>query len=135
MSRRNISTRQTESLLARGLTVTVTNVRVGNEGIHNSHSTQAANDHDAEHFPPGPFSNQNIIYKTPGIRLPTIELPKFSGEAAEWLSFRDTFESLINKNETIDPIQKFHYLKASLEGSASQIIKSLEFTAVNYAVA
>lgn len=79
--------------------------------------------------------NQNIIYKAQGIRLPTIELPKFSGEVAEWLSFRDTFESLIHKNGTIDLIQKFHYLKASLEGSAAQIIKSLEFTAVNYNVA
>ncbi|KYN14464.1 hypothetical protein ALC57_13336 [Trachymyrmex cornetzi] len=55
-----------------------------------------------------------------GIRLPTIELPKFSGGAAEWLSFRDTFESLIHKNETIDCIQKFHYLRASLEGVAAQ---------------
>ncbi|XP_011858580.1 PREDICTED: uncharacterized protein LOC105556118, partial [Vollenhovia emeryi] len=32
-------------------------------------------------------------------------------------------------------IKKFHYLKAALEGGAAQIIKSLEFTAVNYAVA
>lgn len=78
------------------------------------------------------FPNQYIILKSAGIRLPTIELPKFSGDMAEWLSFRDTFESLINKNETIDIIQKFHYLKASLEGSAAQIIKSLEFSANNY---
>ncbi|XP_011687010.1 PREDICTED: uncharacterized protein LOC105449455 [Wasmannia auropunctata] len=79
--------------------------------------------------------NQHIILKTAGIRLPTIELPKFSGNFSDWLSFRDTFESLIHRNETIDPIQKFHYLKASLEGSAAQIIKSLEISAVNYAVA
>lgn len=79
--------------------------------------------------------NQNIIYKASGIRLPTIELAKFSGDTAEWFGFRDTFESLISKNENIDPIQKFHYLKAALEGGAAQIIKSLEFTAVNYAVA
>lgn len=76
-----------------------------------------------------------VIYKMSGIRLPTIELPKFNGEAAEWLSFRDTFESLIHKNETIDNIQKFHYLRASLEGVAAQIIKSLELTTVNYTVA
>jgi len=79
--------------------------------------------------------NQQIILKSASVRLPTIELPKFNGDIADWLSFRDTFESLINKNETIDPIQKFHYLKASLEGPAAQIIKSLEFSAANYTVA
>ncbi|XP_071580238.1 uncharacterized protein [Temnothorax nylanderi] len=80
-------------------------------------------------------ASQNIIYKTPGIKLPTIELPKFRGDISEWLGFRDTFQSLIHTNETIDPIQKFHYLKAALEGKAAQIIKSLEFSAINYAVA
>ncbi|CAL1682524.1 unnamed protein product [Lasius platythorax] len=80
-------------------------------------------------------ANQNIIFKTPSMRLPTIELPKFKGDIAEWLGFRDTFESLIHNNETIDPIQNFHYLKASLEGNAAQIIKSLELSAINYTVA
>ncbi|XP_018395970.1 PREDICTED: uncharacterized protein LOC108774375 [Cyphomyrmex costatus] len=80
-------------------------------------------------------ANQNIIFKPTGIKLPTIELPKFKGNVDEWLGFRDTFESLIHTNETIDPIQKFHYLKASLEGAASQIIKSLDFSAANYAIA
>jgi len=73
-------------------------------------------------------ANQNIIFKTLGIRLLTIELPKFNGDIAEWLGFRDTFQSLIHNNETIDPIQKFHYLKVALEGNAAQIIKSLEFS-------
>ncbi|XP_018375244.1 PREDICTED: uncharacterized protein LOC108769012 [Trachymyrmex cornetzi] len=81
------------------------------------------------------IATSSIIYKPMGIRLPTIELPKFSGEASDWLSFRDTFESLIHKNETIDTIQKFHYLKAALQDGAAQIIKSLEFTAINYTVA
>jgi len=43
-------------------------------------------------------------------------------------------KSLIHDNETINPIQKFHYLKAILKGAAAQIIKSLEFSAVNYTV-
>ncbi|XP_011694053.1 PREDICTED: uncharacterized protein LOC105453629 [Wasmannia auropunctata] len=95
---------------------------------------RATNSQGAINAVPG-IATQSIIYKPPGIRLPTIELPKFSGEASEWLAFRDTFESLIHKNETIDPIQKFHYLKAALQEGAAQIIKSLEFTAVNYTVA
>jgi len=79
--------------------------------------------------------NQHIIFKSAGLRLPTIELPKFNGDVSSWLSFRDIFESLIHRNETIDSVQRFYYLKASLEGSAAQTIKSLEFSIANYAVA
>jgi len=50
---------------------------------------------------PTNIANQNIIFKTSGVRLSTIELPKFNGDVAEWLDFRDTFQSLIHNNETI----------------------------------
>lgn len=69
------------------------------------------------------------------VRLPTIHLPKFSGAYENWLEFRDTFTSLINANSEIDNINKFHYLRASLEGSAALIIKSIEFSGKNYDVA
>lgn len=70
-----------------------------------------------------------------GIKLPEIELPKFDGSYNLWMEFRDTFESLIHTNSQINNIQKFHYLRASLVGSASQVIQSLEFAASNYAIA
>lgn len=69
------------------------------------------------------------------IKLPTIDLPHFSGEYQNWLEYRDTFESLIHNNKSIDDIQKFHYLRASLQGEASDIIKSLEMSSHNYRVA
>ncbi|XP_049884023.1 uncharacterized protein LOC126379357 [Pectinophora gossypiella] len=69
------------------------------------------------------------------VRLPTIQLPKFSGRYENWLEFRDTFTSLIHSNESIDEINKFHYLRASLEGSAAVVIQSMEFSASNYNVA
>ncbi|XP_011707948.1 PREDICTED: uncharacterized protein LOC105462796 [Wasmannia auropunctata] len=105
-------------------------------GASSTHTpvVRATNSQGASNSVPG-IATQSIIYKLPGIRLPTIELPKFSGEASEWLTFCDTFESLIHRNDTIDPIQKFHYLEAALQEGAAQIIKSLEFTAVNYTVA
>ena len=80
--------------------------------------------------------NPNLdAFRVQGVRLPTIELPKFGGDLAEWLGFRDTFVSLIHQNNQISDIQKFHYLRAALQGDAEQIIKSLEFSAANYAVA
>lgn len=70
-----------------------------------------------------------------GIKLPIIELPKFDGRYEFWLEFRNTYQSLIHDNESISDIQRFHYLRSSLIGSAIQVIQSLEFTPTNYAVA
>lgn len=69
------------------------------------------------------------------VKLPTIQLPKFSGSYENWLEFHDTFSSLIHQNNDIDDINKYHYLRASLEGSAAVVIRSIEFSASNYSVA
>ncbi|XP_045539664.1 uncharacterized protein LOC123722310 [Papilio machaon] len=76
-----------------------------------------------------PQRNNNIV------KLPTIQLPKFSGSYNNWLEFRDTFCSLIHSNDSIDNINKFHYLRASLEGTAAVVIQSIEFSAGNYLIA
>ncbi|XP_045450206.1 uncharacterized protein LOC123658959 [Melitaea cinxia] len=69
------------------------------------------------------------------VKLPTIQLPKFNGSYETWLEFHDTFTSLIHSNDEIDDVNKFHYLRASLEGSAAVVIQSIEFSASNYSVA
>lgn len=83
--------------------------------------------------------NENIYncnvdpqYNLNNIKLPTIELPKFDGKYEAWLEFRDTFESLIHENINITKIQKFHYLRASLQNEAAQVIRSIEFCSDNY---
>lgn len=70
-----------------------------------------------------------------GIKLPTIDLPKFDGGYESWVEFRDTFSSLIEENATITNIQKFHYLRAALSGIAAQVIKSIELSSDNYKIA
>lgn len=69
------------------------------------------------------------------VKLPTISIPTFDGSYEHWLEFRDTFQSLIHNSDRIASIQKFHYLKSSLKGSAALVIDSLEFSAANYDVA
>ncbi|KAL0867450.1 hypothetical protein ABMA27_008237 [Loxostege sticticalis] len=71
-------------------------------------------------------TNQNLI------RLPQINLPTFDGNYQYWLEFRDTFVSLIHNNSSIDDINKFHYLRASLQGNAALIIKNIDFSGENY---
>ncbi|XP_044766260.1 uncharacterized protein LOC123322380 [Coccinella septempunctata] len=70
-----------------------------------------------------------------GVKLPVIALPKFQGKYENWLEFRETFESLVHSNESLSSIQKYHYLRASLEGSAALVIKAVEFTSAGYTVA
>lgn len=70
-----------------------------------------------------------------GVKLPVITLPKYQGNYDNWLEFRETFESLVHNNESLSPIQKYHYLRASLEGSAALVIKAVEFTSTGYDVA
>ncbi|XP_030036229.1 uncharacterized protein LOC115451946 [Manduca sexta] len=81
------------------------------------------------------FKTTNSSSKRKVAQLPTINLPTFSGSYDNWLAFRDTFISLIHKDDDIDEINKFHYLKTSLEGSAADVIQSVDFSAENYSLA
>ncbi|KAG5862148.1 hypothetical protein JTB14_020552 [Gonioctena quinquepunctata] len=70
-----------------------------------------------------------------GIKLPDIHLSKFSGKFEDWLEFRDIYTSLIHDNERLNNIQKFHYLRGALEGTAAASISKITYTADNYEVA
>lgn len=83
----------------------------------------------------GSFANSrvaNVNGSLQGVKLPTINLPKFNGSLQNWLEFRDIYESLIHKNELISDIQRFHYLRASLSDEPAQLINGIEFSATNY---
>ncbi|XP_025829218.1 uncharacterized protein LOC112904129 [Agrilus planipennis] len=76
-----------------------------------------------------------IMGSNTNIKLPPIPLPTFDGNYEQWLFYKDTFISLIHSNESIPAVQKFHYLRLSLKGQAADLLKSLECSAANYAVA
>ncbi|XP_028173207.1 uncharacterized protein LOC114362139 [Ostrinia furnacalis] len=80
-------------------------------------------------------SGTAIAAGPPSLKLPTINLPTFSGRYHDWLGFRDSYISLIHNNNSIPKIHKFHYLRASLKDSASLIIQSIDFSAENYEIA
>jgi len=68
------------------------------------------------------------------VKLPLIELPKFSGDFNQWLEFKELFLSLIHNVDNLDAVQKLHYLRTSLKDSALQCIQSLEVTESNYEI-
>ncbi|XP_011883842.1 PREDICTED: uncharacterized protein LOC105570992 [Vollenhovia emeryi] len=65
-------------------------------------------------------------------RLPRIDLPKFNGSPADWLSFKDLFSSLVVDNPTLTLVERLQYLKTSLTGSASHLLKNTTLTADNF---
>lgn len=77
-------------------------------------------------------SSNNVLNS---VRLPTISLQKFNGQHIGWLKFHGTFVSLIHDNESLSNVKKFHYLNASLEGDAADIVKSLHLSSDNYKIA
>ncbi|XP_035900664.1 uncharacterized protein LOC118506929 [Anopheles stephensi] len=66
------------------------------------------------------------------VKLLRITLPEFSGNFDEWLTFHDTFVSLIHSSKEMSPIEKFHYLRASLKGEAANLIQAITVTNANY---
>ncbi|UYV84304.1 hypothetical protein LAZ67_X001786, partial [Cordylochernes scorpioides] len=74
-------------------------------------------------------SEQSVIYN---VKLPKFNLPVFSGEMSQWLSFKDLFLVTIDKNTTLSDIQKLQYLHSSLKGDAARIIKGFPITENNY---
>ncbi|XP_064462615.1 uncharacterized protein LOC135373322 [Ornithodoros turicata] len=69
------------------------------------------------------------------VKLPKLEIPKFSGDLREWGSFWDQFDSTINSNPSISKVDKFKYLKSYLIEKAATAVSGLSLTAENYDVA
>ncbi|GFX46232.1 uncharacterized protein TNCV_2298791 [Trichonephila clavipes] len=60
------------------------------------------------------FTNYNV-------KLPSINLPEFSGQYMDWLQFKSQFVSLIHDNTCLSDSQKLYYLQSALKGHAKQL--------------
>lgn len=68
------------------------------------------------------------------IKLPKIELPKFSGNYSEWPGYHDLFRSLVH-NSRLSNVEKLHYLQSSLCGEALKLVGHFQKTDANYEAA
>ncbi|XP_062708955.1 uncharacterized protein LOC134288362 [Aedes albopictus] len=82
----------------------------------------------ASSAPPGHIPNSRI-------HLPVFKIPSFDGCVKDWLSFRDAFQSMIGKDASLSPVDKFHYLLSVLTKEARTLVESIEVTAANFDVA
>lgn len=83
-------------------------------------------------FPAASNSSSSFTSFVNRAKLPRLDLPKFDGSPAEWLSFKDFFGSLVLSNPTLTPVERLQYLKTSLTGSAALFIKNTALTADNF---
>ena len=58
------------------------------------------------------------------IKLPKLEIKKFSGNPGEWIIFWDSFQSAIHTNEQLTDTQKFQYLKMYVDKTAADNFRS-----------
>lgn len=66
------------------------------------------------------------------IKLPVAQLPKFDGSLDKWLSFKNTFITMIDSLTDITDLQKFLYLKDSLRDDALNKISIYDVSEENY---
>ncbi|GBL73982.1 hypothetical protein AVEN_230908-1 [Araneus ventricosus] len=60
------------------------------------------------------------------VKLPKLVLEKYSGDPKKFTEFWNSCESIIDKNESLNKVEKFAYLKTLLIGAASNVVASLE---------
>ncbi|XP_055623266.1 uncharacterized protein LOC129766702 [Toxorhynchites rutilus septentrionalis] len=69
------------------------------------------------------------------VHLPVFKIPSFDGSVKDWLGFRDAFQSMIAKDTTLSPIDKFNYLLSVVTREARTLVESIEVTTDNFDVA
>lgn len=66
------------------------------------------------------------------LKLPRTELPNFDGNLEKWLTFKNTFVTMIDSLQDITDLQKFIYLKDALRGDALNKISIYDVSEENY---
>ena len=89
------------------------------------------------HVPVNPIPNPIAIpvKHLPHPSMPQIPIPEFNGELKKWKNFWDSFSSLIDSRQDIDPVIKFNLLRNYLKDKAYRVVEGLSVTNDNYSVA
>ena len=66
------------------------------------------------------------------VKLPKLEIAKFSGEYIKWQTFKDSFDVAVHSCKSLSNVEKFNYLRGYLEEDALHCISGLALTNENY---
>ncbi|KAK8774839.1 hypothetical protein V5799_010628, partial [Amblyomma americanum] len=78
---------------------------------------------------PAPITTTSVKTR---VKLPKIELIKFTGRRSDWQAFWEVFEQVVDKNEDLTDTDRFHYLRASVTGDAAAALAGLPSTSRCY---
>ena len=66
------------------------------------------------------------------VKLPKLELKKFTGEIAEWAEFWDGFKSAVHDDRDLAKVDKFKYLRCYLGEPAKSVVTGFSMTEADY---
>ena len=69
------------------------------------------------------------------VKLPKLQIEKFSGDPKQYCAFRDVFDLVTNENNDLTDVEKFTYLRSYLTGDALRLQVGLALIISNYRVA
>lgn len=69
------------------------------------------------------------------VKLPKLELPKFSGQYHNWVDFKNEFQSMILEDASLNDIDRFRFLKSALTEAPRMIISNMEISEENFRTA
>lgn len=78
------------------------------------------------------LQQSNSLLNPSSFQLPKRKFPTFSGIMTEWQGFEDLFKSILSHAPDLPDVERFEYLKTSLEGEALSLISHLSLTSTNY---
>lgn len=76
-----------------------------------------------------PEGGSSVFSRT---KLPTIDIPSFSGQCSQYVTFIEIFKSVIHNDKSLDNIQKLYYLRSFLKGQPYDLIKNLPIVSGSY---
>ena len=69
------------------------------------------------------------------VKLPKLQIEKFSGDPKQYRAFRDAFDLVANESNDLTDVEKFTYLKRYLTGYLLRLQARLALRSDNYRVA
>ena len=79
-------------------------------------------------------STSDSLFKS-RVNLPKIEIVKFTGNPTHWITFIDSFEAAVNKNDCLTNVEKMNYLITLVKDDAAATIQGLKLSNDNYPIA
>ncbi len=73
--------------------------------------------------------NVSTIVDSNTVKLPRVQLKKFSGERKEFHDWAGMFENAIINDDRYDNLQKLYFLKSLVEGEAAKLISNVPYEA------